>query len=312
MNIIFIFLGFLLLVVGGEFIVISSVALSLKFNISKFVIGMTVVSFATSLPELIVSVNAALNNSPSIAINNVIGSNIANIGLVLGLISILGKITVDNYFYKRDWPWMFFFSLLMWFFISQDSVLQKHEGLILFLILIFFTLTIIKKSNYLDFKGSIDDELLKTSNFKIFIWLIISSITLYFGSEFLVDGAVNLAKQISISEAVISVTIVAIGTSVPELAASLVAIAKKEEGISVGNLIGSNIYNIGSVLGITAMIKEIPIAEEIIQRDILWMLIFALIVIVLAIIPRKNYLTSFKGLIMFSMYLYFIFIAFVQ
>ena len=312
MNIIFIFLGFLLLVVGGEFIVRSSVALSLKFNISKFVIGMTVVSFATSLPELIVSVNAALNNSPSIAINNVIGSNIANIGLVLGLISILGKITVDNYFYKRDWPWMFFFSLLMWFFISQDSVLQKYEGLILFLILIFFTLTIIKKSNFLDFRGSIDDELLKTSNFKIFIWLIISSITLYFGSEFLVDGAVNLAKQISISEAVISVTIVAIGTSVPELAASLVAIAKKEEGISVGNLIGSNIYNIGSVLGITAMIKEIPIAEEIIQRDILWMLIFALIVIILAIIPRKNYLTSFKGLIMFSMYLYFIFIAFVQ
>ena len=312
MNIIFIFLGFLLLVVGGEFIVRSSVALSLKFNISKFVIGMTVVSFATSLPELMVSVNAALNNSPSIAINNVIGSNIANIGLVLGLISILGKITVDNYFYKRDWPWMFFFSLLMWFFISQDSVLQKYEGLILFLILIFFTLTIIKKSNYLDFKGNIDDELLKTSNFKIFVWLIISSITLYFGSEFLVDGAVNLAKQISISEAVISVTIVAIGTSVPELAASLVAIAKKEEGISVGNLIGSNIYNIGSVLGITAMIKEIPIAEEIIQRDIIWMLIFALIVIILAIIPRKNYLTSFKGLIMFSMYLYFIFIAFVQ
>ena len=312
MNIFLIFLGFLLLVVGGEFIVRSSVALSLKFNISKFVIGMTVVSFATSLPELIVSVNAALNNSPSIAINNVIGSNIANIGLVLGLISILGKITIDNYFYKRDWPWMFFFSLLMWFFISQDSVLQKYEGLILFLILIFFTLTIIKKSNYLDFKGSIDDELLKTSNFKIFIWLIISSITLYFGSEFLVDGAVNLAKQISISEAVISVTIVAIGTSVPELAASLVAIAKKEEGISVGNLIGSNIYNIGSVLGLTAMIKEIPIAEEIIQRDIIWMLIFALIVIILAIIPRKNYLTSFKGLIMFSMYLYFIFIAFVQ
>ena len=312
MNIIFIFLGFLLLVVGGEFIVRSSVALSLKFNISKFVIGMTVVSFATSLPELIVSVNAALNNSPSIAINNVIGSNIANIGLVLGLISILGKITVDNYFYKRDWPWMFFFSLLMWFFISQDSVLQKYEGLILFLILIFFTFTIIKKSNYLDFKGSIDDELLKTSNFKIFIWLIISSITLYFGSEFLVDGAVNLAKQISISEAVISVTIVAIGTSVPELAASLVAIAKKEEGISVGNLIGSNIYNIGSVLGITAMIKEIPIAEEIIQRDIIWMLIFALIVIILAVIPKKNYLTGFKGFILFSVYLYFIYIAFVQ
>ena len=312
MNIFLIFIGFLLLVVGGEFIVRSSVALSFKFNISKFVIGMTVVSFATSLPELIVSVNAALNDSPSIAINNVIGSNIANIGLVLGIISIIGNISVDKSFYKRDWPWMFFFSLLIWFFISQDSILQKYEGLILFLILIFFSLTIIKKSNYFDFKGSLNDELVKTSNFKIFIWLIISSISLYFGSEFLVDGAINLAKQINISEAVISVTIVAIGTSVPELAASLVAIAKKEEGISVGNLIGSNIYNIGSVLGITAMIKEIPIAEEIIQRDIVWMLIFALIVIILAVIPRKNYLTSLKGLIMFSMYLYFIYIAFLQ
>ena len=312
MNLIFIFFGFLLLVIGGEFIVRSSVALSLKFNISKFVIGMTVVSFATSLPELIVSVNAALNNSPSIAINNVIGSNIANIGLVLGLISVLGNITVDNNFYKRDWPWMFFLSLALWLFIVSDNLLSGYEGFFLIIILSTFIFGVLKRSNSIESINDVNYKFTKASNFKIFIWLIISSVTLYFGSEFLVDGAVNLAKQINISEAVISVTIVAIGTSVPELAASLVAIAKKEEGISVGNLIGSNIFNIGSVLGVTAMIKEIPIAEEIIQRDIVWMLIFALIVIILAIIPRKNYLSSFKGLIMFSMYLYFIYIAFVQ
>ena len=312
MNLIFIFFGFLLLVIGGEFIVRSSVALSLKFNISKFVIGMTVVSFATSLPELIVSVNAALNNSPSIAINNVIGSNIANIGLVLGLISVLGNITVDNNFYKRDWPWMFFLSLALCLFIVSDNLLSGYEGFFLIIFLSTFVFGVLKRSNSIESINDVNYKFTKASNFKIFIWLIISSVTLYFGSEFLVDGAVNLAKQINISEAVISVTIVAIGTSVPELAASLVAIAKKEEGISVGNLIGSNIFNIGSVLGITAMIKEIPIAEEIIQRDIVWMLIFALIVIILAIIPRKNYLSSFKGLIMFSMYLYFIYIAFVQ
>lgn len=312
MNLLFIFSGFVLLVIGGEFIVRSSVALSFKFKISKFIIGMTVVSFATSLPELLVSVNAALNNSPSIAINNVIGSNIANIGLVLGLISILGNITIDDNFYKRDWPWMFFFSLLVYFFIWQDSVLQNYEGLILFLILIFFTLRLIKKSNFEEFNGNIDEKLSKISNFKIFIWIIISSITLYFGADFLVDGSIYFAKQINISEAVISVTIVAIGTSIPELAASLVAIAKKEASISVGNLIGSNIFNIGSVLGITAMIKEIQVTDEIIQRDILWMLIFALIVIVLALIPRKNYLSSYKGLILFSMYLYFIYLAFLQ
>ena len=312
MNLILIFLGFFLLVIGGEFIVRSSVALSLKFNISKFVIGMTVVSFATSLPELIVSVNAALNNSPSIAINNVIGSNIANIGLVLGLISVLGNITVNNNFYKRDWPWMFFLSIALWLFIVSDNLLSGYEGFFLIIFLSTFIFGVLKRSNSLEFINDVDYKLTKASNFKIFIWLIISSVTLYFGSEFLVDGAVNLAKQINISEAVISVTIVAIGTSVPELAASLVAIAKKEEGISVGNLIGSNIFNIGSVLGVTAIIKEIPIAEEIIQRDIVWMLIFALIVIILAVIPRKNYLSSLKGLIMFSLYLYFIYIAFVQ
>ena len=312
MNLIFIFFGFLLLVIGGEFIVRSSVALSLKFNISKFVIGMTVVSFATSLPELIVSVNAALNNSPSIAINNVIGSNIANIGLVLGLISVLGNITVDNNFYKRDWPWMFFLSLALCLFIVSDNLLSGYEGFFLIIFLSTFIFGVLKRSNSIESINDVNYKFTKASNFKIFIWLIISSVTLYFGSEFLVDGAVNLAKQINISEAVISVTIVAIGTSVPELAASLVAIAKKEEGISVGNLIGSNIFNIGSVLGVTAIIKEIPIAEEIIQRDIIWMLIFALIVIILAVIPRKNYLSSFKGLIMFSLYLYFIYIAFVQ
>ena len=312
MNLIFIFFGFLLLVIGGEFIVRSSVALSLKFNISKFVIGMTVVSFATSLPELIVSVNAALNNSPSIAINNVIGSNIANIGLVLGLISVLGNITVDNNFYKRDWPWMFFLSLALCLFIISDNLLSSYEGFFLIIFLSTFVFGVLKRSNSIESINDVNYKFTKASNFKIFIWLIISSVTLYFGSEFLVDGAVNLAKQINISEAVISVTIVAIGTSVPELAASLVAIAKKEEGISVGNLIGSNIFNIGSVLGVTAIIKEIPIAEEIIQRDIVWMLIFALIVIILAVIPRKNYLSSFKGLIMFSLYLYFIYIAFVQ
>ena len=312
MNIIFIFLGIFLLLVGGQFIVRSSVALSFRLNLSKFVIGMTVVSFATSLPELIVSVSAALNNSPSIAINNVIGSNIANIGLILGLISVLGNITVDNNFYKRDWPWMFFLTIALCLFIVSDNLLSGYEGFILIIILSNFIFVILKKSDLKKTFKNVDDKLSIVSNFKIIIWLIISSFSLYYGAEFLIEGAISLAKQTNISEAVISVTILAIGTSVPELAASLVAIAKKEQGISLGNLIGSNIFNIGSVLGITAMIKEIPIAEEIIQRDIIWMLIFALIVIILAIIPRKNYLTSFKGLIIFSMYLYFIFIAFVQ
>ena len=307
MNLFFIFFGFLLLVIGGEFIVRSSVALSLKFNISKLVIGMTVVAFATSLPELIVSINAALSNSPAIAINNVIGSNIANIALVLSIISILSFIKVDKNFYRQDWPIMFGFSILLTVFCITDMVLNQFEGAILVVSLLFFIYFSLKKSNIDD----IDDKLVSTSNTKIIIWLLISSVSLYFGAEFLVNGAVNFAKQINISEAVISVSIVAIGTSIPELAASLIAIAKKEKGISVGNLIGSNIFNIGSVLGITAIIKPIQIAQEIIERDIIWMLFFALLLLFMVILPRRNDLGKLKGFFMLLLYFVFITLAFI-
>ena len=299
-----------MLVIGGEFIVRASVALSLRFNISKFVIGMTVVSFATSLPELIVSINAALNNSPSIAINNVVGSNIANIGLVLALIALLSNISVNEKSFRRDWSWMFFLSIMLWLFIITDNELNGFEGFLLIAFLVNFVYKVLKNSESTELLNDVDEKLKLTSNFKILIWLFISSLTLYFGAEFLVDGAVKFANQINISEAVISVSIVAIGTSIPELAASLVAIAKNEKGISVGNLIGSNIFNIGSVLGITAIIKDIPIAEEIIQRDILWMMAFTVLIMVLSVLPEKNKISKYKGLIMLVAYFVFIFLAF--
>jgi cation:H+ antiporter len=311
MNLFFIFFGFLLLVIGGEFIVRSSVAISLKFKISKLVIGMTVVAFATSLPELIVSINAALSNSPAIAINNVIGSNIANIALVLSIISILSFIKVDKNFYRQDWPIMFGFSILLTLFCITDLVLNQVEGTILVLSLLFFIYYSLKKSNNKLNVDDVDDKLVSTSNTKIIIWLLISSVSLYFGAEFLVNGAVNFAKQINISEAVISVSIVAIGTSIPELAASLIAIAKKEKGISVGNLIGSNIFNIGSVLGITAIIKPIQIAQEIIERDIIWMLFFTLLLLFMVILPRRNDLGKLKGFFMLLLYFVFITLAFI-
>tara|TARA_Y100000739_G_scaffold218583_1_gene216115 strand:+ start:6906 stop:7841 length:936 start_codon:yes stop_codon:yes gene_type:complete len=310
MNLALIFLGFFLLVIGGEFIVRSSIAISFKFNISKIVIGMTVVAFATSLPELIVSLNAAINGSPSIAINNIIGSNIANIGLVLGIISILTSIRVDNSFYNKDWPVMFAFSILLILFSINDSILTQIEGAVLLCLLIVFIIYFLKKSNNEDINDNIDNKLSLTSNTKIIIWLLLSTLSLYFGAEFLVDGAVNFAKQINISEAVISVSIVAIGTSIPELAASIIAIVKKEKGLSVGNLIGSNIFNIGSVLGITAIIRPVHIAQEIIDRDIIWMLFFAILLLVLALLPKRNNLTRFKGFIMLLSYFYFIFLVF--
>ncbi len=310
MSIVLVILGLLLLVVGGEFLVRSSVALSFKFNISKLVIGMTVVSFATSAPELLVSLSAALSGSPAIAINNVVGSNIANIGLVLGITALIGSIGVDKSFYKFNWPVMMLFSIALYYFLSNDNQLTGIEGGILLAALVLFLFLLIKRSKNGNDIQEVDDSLAIVSNFKIVVWLIIGASALYFGSEWLVDGAKQLAEALGVSDGVIGITMIAIGTSVPELAASVIAAIKQEKAISLGNLIGSNIFNIGSVLGITSIIKTIPVTEpQILSRDIFWMLAFAAILIPLIVLPKKFQISRFKGF--FLVFAYGIFMIFV-
>ena len=305
-------LGFALLVVGGDFLVRASVALSLKLNISKMVIGLTVVSFATSLPELLVSLNAALNGSPSIAINNVVGSNIANIGLVLGITALIGTIYVDKTFYKFNWPVLMLFSMLFYYFLSNDNKLSTLEGAILFIGLIVFVISVLRKSSDTEPDDSID-ELTVVSNFKIGVWLLIGGAALYFGSDWLVKGAIVIAQEIGVSEAVISVSIIAVGTSVPELAASVMAVVRNEKAISLGNLIGSNIFNIGSVLGLTAMIKPIIVEDPlIVSRDLIWMLVFAAILLPLAFILKRHELKKTEGFVLVFIYGIFIYMVFMS
>jgi len=311
MSIVFVILGLLLLVVGGEFLVRSSVALSFKFNISKLVIGMTVVSFATSAPELFVSLNAALTGSPAIAINNVIGSNIANIGLVLGITALISSFGVDKQFYKFNWPVMMLFSIALYYFLSNDNQLTAIEGGILFISLLVFLFLLIKRSGNGNNVENVDGSLAIVSNFKIVVWLIIGTVALYFGSEWLVDGAKELARSVGITDGVIGVTMIAIGTSIPELSASVIAALKQEKAISLGNLIGSNIFNIGSVLGITSMIKTIPITEpQILTRDIFWMLAFSAVLILLILLPKKLQISRYKGFLLLVAYSIFIFSVF--
>ena len=311
MNIVWVVLGFTLLVIGGEFLVRSSVALSFKFNISKMVIGMTVVSFATSVPELLVSVQAALSGSPAIAINNVIGSNIANIGLVLGITAMVGTIAVDKSFYKLNWPVMMIFSILLYYFLKNDNVLSALEGAILFLGIVLFLIVLIRNAKKDMIIEDVDETLSIVSNFKIFTWLSIGASTLYFGSEWLVDGAKQIALSIGVSEAVIGVSLIAVGTSVPELAASVIAAAKQEKAISLGNLIGSNIFNIASVLGLTAIIKPIPVTEPLIlTNDIFWMLGFAFVLIPLAFLGKKFEINKAKGFFLVFVYGIFMFLLF--
>ncbi|MDO5971361.1 calcium/sodium antiporter [Flavivirga aquimarina] len=313
MSILWVILGFILLVVGGEFLVRSSVALSFKFSISKMVIGMTVVSFATSAPELLVSIQAALTGSPAIAINNVVGSNIANIGLVLGITAIIGTIAVDKSFYKLNWPVMMVFSIVLYYFLKNDNKLTAIEGGILFIGLIFFLFILIKKTGKNTNIEEVDEALAVVSNFKIFIWLVIGAVALYYGSVWLVDGSRDIARSVGVSEAVIGVSLIAIGTSVPELAASVIAAAKQEKAISLGNLIGSNIFNIASVLGLTSIIKPIPVTEpQILSNDIFWMLGFSFIIFPIIFLPKRLQISRAKGFFLVFAYGIFMFLIFTK
>ena len=304
--------GFVLLVIGGEYLVRASVGLSFKLNLSKMVIGLTVVSFATSFPELLVSLNAALHGAPAIAINNVIGSNIANIGLVLGVTAICSTIEVDDSFYKFNWPALMIVSLMACYFLYNDNKLSSVEGGLLLLILLVFIFLLIKRSKINAVSAATEmDVFAEVSYLKIFIWLVIGGVALFFGADWLVGGSVVVAKEFGVSEAVISVSLVALGTSVPELAASIIAIVKQEKALSLGNLIGSNIFNIGSVLGLTALVESIPVLDpQILSRDVLWMLVFAVILLPLILITKRHKLQLKEGLFLVLLYAFFMLLVF--
>jgi cation:H+ antiporter len=206
---------------------------------------------------------------------------------------------------------MMAFSIVLYYFFKNDNLLSGIEGGILFIGLILFLVILIsgvKKDTAVE---EVDESLAIVSNFKIILWLFIGAIALYFGSEWLVKGAKDIAISIGVSEAVIGVSLIAIGTSVPELAASVIAAAKQEKAISLGNLIGSNIFNIGSVLGLTAIIKPIPVMEaSILSRDIFWMLGFSAILIPLIFIPKRFEISRFKGFFLVFAYGVFMFLVF--
>ena len=307
MNFLLIIGGLVLLILGGNWLLKSAVALSLKLEIPKIVIGMTVVSFATSAPELIVSINAALSGSSDLALGNVIGSNIANLGLVLGITLLLGTMHVQKSFYKVDWPVMMIASAMLYFFLAGDNVIEQYEGIILFSFLVIFLIYLLRfqKTAVLDELPE-DDEPLPL--FKIVLFLVIGGLGLWGGSELLIKGATSLAQEFGVSERIIGVTVVSIGTSVPELAASIIAVLKKEKAISLGNLIGSNVFNILAVLGITSIITPVAVKDQaLLTNDIFWMLAISFVILPLVFVPKGYRLNWKDGIILLIAYIAFIY-----
>lgn len=299
--------GLIVLIIAGEALVRGAVGIALKFNIPTLVIGMTIVSFGTSAPELLVSLKAALNNHPELAIGNVLGSNIANIALVLGITTMILPITVKRSTVRIDWAIMMSTTILFYIFILNQQI-EWYEGLIFTIGLIAFNYYMFWNAKKQNKKEEIDiGEVEKSKILTNIILIVVGAVGLAFGANWLLDGSVQIASNFGVSEHIIGVTIIAFGTSVPELITSVVAAFKKQTDISVGNLIGSNIFNVLGVIGITSLIKEIPISMQVITNDIYWVLGISLLVFPLMIMGYKiGRLKGFALFAAYSIYIYFV------
>ncbi len=301
--------GFVVLIIGGNLLVQGSVSLARKFRISKIVIGLTVVSFATSAPELIVSIYAAISGHSDIVIGNVIGSNIANVSLVLGTTSCIFPLYLNKRIYYFDLPIMLLANILFGFFLYSQSTISFYEGIILVSLLVLLTTYLISKSRSKLSTNNVSNQKI-ISLFLVIFYIITGSVCLYFGSQLLIDGAVAISSYFGFTERVISVSVIAFGTSVPELSASIVAAFKSEKSLSIGNLIGSNIFNIFAVLGVTSIIQPIICNDlNLLNFDFFWMLGLSFFLFPLMMFGYENKIGRFKGSILLISY--FLFLVFV-
>lgn len=303
-------IGLVVLVSGGEFLVRGASSIALRVQISPLVIGLTIVAFGTSAPELFISVQSAMQGSPDLAMGNVVGSNICNLALVLGVTAIIFPVPVQNDSIRIDWPMTMGSSVLLYLLV-QDLMLSYLEGVIFVLILTAYSTFVIVKSRR---KNKAGKDILEEADlpaepsksvWKDVAFIVLGTLALAFGSEWFVDGAKALAINFGVSERVIGITVLALGTSLPELVTATVAAFRKATDIAVGNLMGSNIFNVLSILGITSIIQPIEVSSVIVGEDMLWMLAITLIILPMMLIKKK--ITRVEGLIILIFYGYYIY-----
>ncbi|WP_194776097.1 calcium/sodium antiporter [Pararhodonellum marinum] len=304
----YLFLGLALLLVSAKFLVDGASSIAAKLGLSAGLIGLTVVAFGTSAPELLVSVTAALKGTSDIAIGNVIGSNISNITLVLGISALLFPIVFPKTVIKLDYTFTLLTTLLF-YGLAYNGIISLIEGIVLVILFVLVNLYFFKKIKNTDPELSPEDaeKLKKAPLAKAIILVLIGIVGLYFGSDLAVESAVEIAQIYGISERVIGVTIIAIGTSLPELATSVLAALKKETDLALGNILGSNLMNVLSIIGITAIVKPIEVSDLFLQTDFLWMIGFTIILFPIMLTGLK--ISRLEGgllLVGYGLYLYFL------
>lgn len=306
MSALFLVAGLVVLVFGGDYLVRGASGIALRLKIEPMLVGLTVVALGTSAPELVVSVQAALDGKPDISIGNVIGSNIANIGLILGVTVLIFPMVIRRRTLTFDWLILMAASILFYVF-ALDGLISRIEGFLLFSCLIAFI-------GYSFYHGSraknkVQPEIEDNNPTKwiyLILYVLLGSVGLVIGAKWFLDGAETIARNFGVSDRVIAISLVAFGTSVPELSASIIAAVKKQQEISLGNIIGSNIFNILAVLGITSIIHPVHVLQEVIDNDLIWMLGITLILLPLGLMGLKY--NRIDGVIFLGVYSVFMYL----
>lgn len=306
-------LGIILLIKSAQWLVGGASSLAKKLGVSTLVIGLTVVAFGTSMPELIVNILAAINNAPGIAFGNIIGSNMSNILLVLGATAIIYNLRIEKTIIKRGIPFAFL-SIILLFILANNGarIVSRLDGvimLIFFIIFLYYTYHVFKSSKANKKKQKSKTKVQKHSNFIITLMILGGLIGLYFGGKWTVDGAILIAQQFGLSQFLISATIIAIGTSLPELITSITAVLKKDSDMAIGNIIGSNIFNILWVFGITSIISPIK-TPSFINLDMIILAVATLVLFLFMFLGKKEKLERTQGIILVLFYIaYIVFIV---
>lgn len=311
--------GLVVLVFGGDYLVRGAVSLAERLNISPMIIGLTIVAFGTSAPELFVSLQAALDGAPGIALGNVIGSNTANVLLVLGAPAIIAPLAISAKGIRSSLAYMMAFTFGLIWFMYTDARVSHLEGLILFLALISYLVWQLIKAKRqraasakiiadedVDDLGDMPESTSDTK--KIALFLIIGIIGLPVGAYLTVEAATSIARTFNVSEAVIGVTVVAIGTSLPELVTSVMAAIRRSGGVALGNVVGSNIFNIGLILGSTALISPLDVDPHLMKFDVEMMVYASVLLIILAILAKP--VQRWFGILMLGTYTAYIVLSF--
>lgn len=295
-------LGLVLLLVAGDFLVRGSVALALRLGIPSLIVGLTVVAFGTSAPELLVSVNAALAGQPGIALGNVVGSNIVNSLVILGLPALISVIHASQIDTRRSYAMMLAASVLL-IALAFFGTIGRWQGLVLLAALVLILVDNLRSARSHRQAREAEDELGDPHMrwVKIIGFILMGLVGLGFGADLLVDGAVAVARIAGVSETVIGLTLVAIGTSLPELVTSVMAAMRRQADVALGNVIGSNIFNITAILGTTAMIAPMQVPAEMLRFD-LWVMLAATLALAPFVVWRRD-IGRFSGGVLLAGYL---------